>query len=177
MSPLIMVYVAEAYVANLSRVLVSSEERIMNRLMTAAVASALVASVPAHADANPDLANEQQCTNCDAMKGNTLVPSFQRIALKYRMNPNAEPMLVATVMKGSADTRLGYHWSAMKMPSLGASPVLTEAEAKQLVRWVLEQKKLSAERAGIDRRRLMFPSHFEPIDGPPRSSLHSWSGA
>ena len=112
----------------------------MRILMFAAAAIALVACAPAHADANLDLATQKQCTNCHAMKGNTLVPSFSSIALKYKMNTDAERMLVSTVMKGSADAGLVYHWGAMKMPSLGARPVLTEAEAKQLVRWVLDQR-------------------------------------
>ena len=102
-----------------------------------AVAAATFAA-PVLADANLDLAKSKQCTGCHAPEQDTLAPSFKNIAAKYRDRPNAADALVATVLKGSKDQG-GNHWGTMKMPSVGARVELSQAEAKQLVAWILAQ--------------------------------------
>jgi cytochrome c len=108
-------------------------------LLAAVGSAALMLSMSAHADASFDLAKEKQCMSCHAVDKDTLAPAFKSIAGKYAKRANAEAALVPTVMKGSPDVG-GYHWGTMKMPSPGARPAVSEAEAKQLVQWVLSQK-------------------------------------
>jgi cytochrome c len=99
--------------------------------------AALMAMVPpAHADTNA-LAESKQCFSCHAMdKEMPKAPSFKAIAKKYKGMANAEVMLARKVQVGGEG-----HWGAAPMPaSGGARPVVSEAEAKELVGWVLSQK-------------------------------------
>ena len=59
-------------------------------------------------------------------------PAFKDAAAKYATDKTAPAKLVAKVMQGGAAV-----WGTMPMP---ANPQVTEAEAKQLVAWVLAQK-------------------------------------
>ena len=47
-------------------------------------------------------------------------------------------MLVATIRKGSSGTG-GPHWNKATMPDQAERPTVSEAEAKQLVAWILRQ--------------------------------------
>ena len=110
----------------------------MKQLMWVLLTGALMGATGAHADPSMDPAKDKQCFSCHAVDKDALAPSFQHIAAKYKKLSNAEARLVPTVMKGTPDAG-GYHWGTMKMPSPGARPVVSEAEAKQLVQWVLAQ--------------------------------------
>lgn len=111
----------------------------MQKIMLTLAAAGLLASASAHADANLDLAKQKQCLSCHAVNAELLAPSFKMIAHKYEKVANAQERLVSVVMKGSADNS-GTHWGTMKMPSPGSRAPVSDAEAKQLVEWVLSQK-------------------------------------
>ena len=106
------------------------------------LAGAVFISADASADANLDLAKARQCLSCHAVDKTTLAPSFQSIALKYK-GQNATPgqvtMLTETIKKGTPEAG-GYHWGTMTMPSPGARPVISDAEATQLTQWILSLK-------------------------------------
>ncbi len=112
----------------------------MNKRMICGFTVALFGSAAAHADANLDLATEKKCTSCHTLTGESPhAPSFRAIASKYHNRENAEAILVQTVMKGNPLTG-GYHWGLMPAPSPGGRPPVSEAEARQLVQWILRMK-------------------------------------
>ncbi len=101
---------------------------------------ALCGPAAAHADAMQDLATEKTCMSCHALSGESPhAPSFRAIASKYRNRADAEAILVRTVMKGNPLTG-GYHWGLMPAPGPGKRPPVSEAEARQLVQWILRMK-------------------------------------
>lgn len=108
----------------------------MTKLLVSAAAALVMVSAPAWAQDASGLAKAKECSTCHDVAKETLAPSFKQIAKKYKGNASAEGMLVSAVMKGSPDMG-GYHWGTMKMPSPGARPVVSEAEAKELVGWIL----------------------------------------
>ena len=65
-------------------------------------------------------------------------PAFQKIARVWKGRKDAEAMLVATIRKGSSGTG-GPHWNKATMPDQAERPTVSEAEAKQLVAWILRQ--------------------------------------
>jgi cytochrome c len=100
--------------------------------------AALLLAGSAQAEGELELAKAKQCMSCHSEAKDALAPSFKSIAAKYRQHPEAEQALVVTVRKGSPDVG-SYHWGMMKMPMPGPRPAVTQAEAEQLVRWVLSQ--------------------------------------
>jgi cytochrome c len=112
----------------------------MNQMIFGACMAALLSSVAAHADANLDLAKEKGCMSCHALRGEARhAPSFRAIASKYRNRGDAETILEGTVMKGNPLTG-GYHWGLMPEPVPGKRPSVSQAEARQLVQWVLRMQ-------------------------------------
>jgi cytochrome c len=113
----------------------------MNSPISATLAVLLLAGSPVlAAEPAEALAKSKQCLDCHAMDQATLAPSIKDIAGKYRNNAQAERVLVATVLKGSADIVGSRHWGTMKMPGQGARVEVSPDEAKQLVAWILAQK-------------------------------------
>ena len=106
-------------------------------LVIAAVA--LMASGTVLADAAIDLAEAKACLSCHSLDGIAQAPSFRSIANKYREQPDEEGRLVSTVMWGSP-TFGGYHWGTTKMPTPAARIAVNQAEATQLVQWILGLK-------------------------------------
>lgn len=86
--------------------------------------------------ANPQLAEEKQCMQCHSVTKDGAGPAFQKIALLWKGNKDAERTLVSTIRKGSVDGG-GRHWGASKMPDDSERPLVSEDEAKQLVKWIL----------------------------------------
>lgn len=112
----------------------------MNKSMFCVFAMALFAAAAAHADATLELATEKGCMSCHTLAGGSRhAPSFRAIAAKYRNRKDAEAILVKTVMKGNPVTG-GYHWGLMPEPGPGGRPPVSEAEARQLVQWILRMK-------------------------------------
>ncbi|MBL0727077.1 c-type cytochrome [Piscinibacter sp. HJYY11] len=93
-------------------------------------ASALVAG-PAFA--NADLAQKKNCMACHATDKKVVGPSYQDVAAKYAGQKDAVEKLSVKVIKGGAGV-----WGPVPMP---ANTAVSDAEAKQLVTWILAQKK------------------------------------
>jgi cytochrome c len=89
-----------------------------------------LSSTQAHA--NQALATSKNCMSCHAVDKKLVGPAFKDIATKYATDKTAPAKLVVKVMQGGAGV-----WGTLPMP---ANPQVSEAEAKQLVAWVLAQK-------------------------------------
>ena len=96
----------------------------------AVLALAAVHAVPAFAQA--DLAQKKNCMACHAVSQKVIGPAYKDVAAKYAGQPDAVAKLVPKVMKGGSGV-----WGAVPMP---ANPQVSEAEAKQLVAWILTLK-------------------------------------
>ena len=101
-------------------------------MKSVALMFALFAGVTGPAFANADLAQKKNCLACHAVDAKRIGPSYKEVATKYADNKDAVAMLSTKVIKGG-----GGVWGAIPMP---ANPQVTEAEAKQLVQWILTQK-------------------------------------
>ena len=82
--------------------------------------------------ANPELAQKKNCMTCHMVDKKILGPAYKEVATKYAGQPDAVDKLAQKVIKGGVGT-----WGQIPMP---ANPQVSEAEAKQLVQWVLSQK-------------------------------------
>jgi cytochrome c len=94
------------------------------------IAFTAVAAAPAFAQA--DLAQKKNCMACHAIDKKLVGPSYKDVAAKYAGQKDAVDKLAQKVLKGGTGA-----WGAVPMP---ANPQVTEAEAKQLVSWILTQK-------------------------------------
>ena len=92
----------------------------------------LCALVAAPVQAQEAAAKSAGCLNCHAVDTKKVGPSFKEVAQKYAGQADAVAKLVPKVMKGGSGV-----WGAVPMP---ANPQVTEAEAKQLVQWILTVK-------------------------------------
>ena len=90
------------------------------------------AALAAPALANADLAQKKNCTACHAIDKKLVGPAYKDVAAKYAGQPDAAAHLVQKVLKGGKDV-----WGPVPMP---ANAQVSEAEAKQLVAWVLSLK-------------------------------------
>ena len=88
--------------------------------------------------ASEKLAQDKQCFGCHTAKPDGAAPSFQKIGRHWKDDKDSESKLVAIIRKGSAATR-GPHWNKARMPDQIERPLVSEAEAKQLVKWILSQ--------------------------------------
>ena len=89
-----------------------------------------VAAAPAFAQA--DLAQKKNCMACHAVDKKLVGPAYKDVAAKYAGQKDAVDKLAQKVVKGGSGA-----WGAVPMP---ANPQVTEAEAKQLVQWILTLK-------------------------------------
>ena len=97
-----------------------------------ALIAALLAAFAAPAFAQADLAQKKNCMACHAIDKKVVGPAYKDVAAKYAGQKDAVDKLAAKVVKGGTGV-----WGNIPMP---ANPQVTEAEAKQLVQWVLTQK-------------------------------------
>jgi cytochrome c len=86
---------------------------------TGLVAAGLVVALSANA--SPELAKKDGCTNCHAVAEKKVGPAFKDVAAKYKGNAGAEASLVAKINAGKDH------------PQVKAS----EDDVKKLVKWVL----------------------------------------
>ena len=93
-------------------------------------ALAMLAAGPALADA--DLAQKKNCMACHAVDKKLVGPAYKDVAAKYAGQKDAVDKLAVKVLKGGSGV-----WGPVPMP---ANPQVSEAEAKQLVQWVLTLK-------------------------------------
>ncbi|MFZ6656664.1 c-type cytochrome [Undibacterium sp. TJN19] len=91
---------------------------------------AIMASGPAMA--NLDLAKSKNCMTCHAIDTKLVGPAYKDVAKKYAGDKTAEAKLVQKVIKGGSGV-----WGVVPMP---ANAQVSEAEAKTLVKWVLNTK-------------------------------------
>src|SRR6266446_4323265 len=102
------------------------------RLIPALATAGLFALAAAPAFAQADLAQKKNCMACHAVDKKVLGPAYKDVAAKYAGQKDAVDKLAAKVLKGGSGV-----WGAVPMP---ANPQVNEAEAKQLVQWVLSLK-------------------------------------
>ena len=103
----------------------------MSTVRNAAIVIACMLSVPAFA--NPELAQKKNCMACHSIDQKVIGPAYKDVAAKYAGQADAVPKLTQKVLKGGSGV-----WGAVPMP---ANPQVNEAEAKQLVEWILTLKK------------------------------------
>ena len=95
----------------------------------------LLASAPALASLK--LVEEKQCLQCHAVSKPLIGPSFKRIAYRWNGNPTAEKMLISTIQNGTREGG-GQHWSeTTSMPNGWERPMVSDAEAKAIYRWIM----------------------------------------
>jgi len=97
----------------------------------ALIAAAFVAGPALAADAGLELAQKKNCMACHAVDKKLVGPAYKDVAAKYKADKAAPAALAAKVVKGGVGA-----WGNVPMPANN----VTEAEAKQLVAWVLSQK-------------------------------------
>lgn len=102
-------------------------------IVVIAVFAAALASPAAFA--SKELAEKKQCLSCHSVDQHSVFPAYKKIAEKYAGDKDAAARLVQTAMKGTRDKPV---WGNVPMPP-PAVPV-SEAEAKQLVQWILSLK-------------------------------------
>ena len=102
--------------------------KLMLAAMTAAFAT--FAAGPALADA--ELAQKKNCMACHAIDKKLVGPAYKDVAAKYAGQKDAVDKLAVKVLKGGSGV-----WGPVPMP---ANPQVTEAEAKQLVQWIMALK-------------------------------------
>ena len=86
----------------------------------------------APAFANQELAQKKNCLACHAIDKKVVGPAYQDVAAKYAGQKDAVEKLSQKVIKGGSGA-----WGQVPMPP----NAVTEAEAKQLVTWILSLKK------------------------------------
>lgn len=84
--------------------------------------------------ADEQLAARRNCLNCHGVQERKirLYPSFKEVARKYAGQPAAEQALVQKVLAGGKGS-----FGQLYMPA--QKGIVSETEAKQLVKWVLSQ--------------------------------------
>ncbi len=92
--------------------------------------AALFAASAAHA--NPELADKKNCMACHSVDRKIMGPAFKDVAARYAGQKDAVDKLAQKVVKGG-----GGVWGALPMP---AHPQVSDAEARQLVQWILQLK-------------------------------------
>ena len=105
----------------------------MKSLLILGASVASLAALPAsNAFASADLAQKKNCMACHAVDKKLVGPAYKDVAAKYAGQADAAATLAAKVMKGGSGV-----WGAIPMP---ANPQVSDAEAKTLVQWILNQK-------------------------------------
>ena len=93
-------------------------------------AVASVAMAPALA--NQDLAQKKNCMACHALDKKLVGPPYKEVAAKYAGQKDAVDKLAQKVIKGGTGV-----YGPVPMPP---NPQVSEAEAKQLVQWIMTVK-------------------------------------
>jgi cytochrome c len=101
-------------------------------LLNLLVLSALLATASTSALADADLANKKNCMSCHTVDQKRIGPAYKDVAARYAGQKDAVDKLAQKVMKGGAGA-----WGQVPMP---ANPRVNEAEARQLVGWILSLK-------------------------------------
>ena len=102
----------------------------MNSLRACLLVMSLAIAGPALA--NVELAQKKNCTACHDIDKKLVGPAYKDVAAKYAGQKDAAAILAQKVLKGGSGV-----WGPVPMP---ANAQVSEAEAKQLVAWVLSLK-------------------------------------
>ena len=114
----------------------------MDRFTITTFTLSLIAMISvAHADTK-SLAMEKQCFFCHTLSMDKRItiqvnkaPDFKSIAERYKDQANVEASLALKIKNGGID-----HWGSTPMPlPEGHRPDVSDAEAKELASWILEQ--------------------------------------
>ena len=81
--------------------------------------------------ADQKLAQQKGCMACHDMKVKKVGPAFADVAKKYADKPDAVDYLAGKIKKGGSGV-----WGSIPMPPQNVS----DAEAKQLAKWILDLK-------------------------------------
>lgn len=100
-------------------------------LLLSALAAMPLAARAQTDDATAKLAQTKGCLACHTVDKKLVGPAYRDVAAKYAGKKDAVDMLAAKVQKGGAG-----NWGQVPMPP----QQVTDAEAHQLVQWVLKQK-------------------------------------
>ena len=100
--------------------------------LSPAILFAVASVVVAPAFANQELAQKKNCMACHALDKKLVGPAYKDVAAKYAGQKDAVDKLAQKVIKGGTGV-----WGAVPMP---ANAQVNEAEAKQLVQWILTIK-------------------------------------
>ncbi|ADJ62621.1 MULTISPECIES: c-type cytochrome [Herbaspirillum] len=90
-------------------------------------------AISAEAMANAQLAKSKNCMACHSVDAKIVGPAFKEVAKKYAGQKDAEAKLTQKVLNGG-----GGVWGAVPMPANKGQ--VSEAEARELVKWVLTLK-------------------------------------
>lgn len=104
----------------------------MKKIVLTATLGALAVLASTSAMANEDLAKKKNCLACHTVDKKVVGPAYKEVAAKYKGDKTAADKLTAKVLKGGSGV-----WGAVAMP---ANTQVNEAEAKQLVTWILSLK-------------------------------------
>lgn len=105
----------------------------MMKHLYAALMLAVTALAASGAHAQDALADKKRlCLSCHDIATKKIGPPFKEVAARYAGQGDAVAKLTQKVLKGGSGV-----WGQVPMP---ANPQVNEAEAKQLVEWVLSQK-------------------------------------
>ena len=102
------------------------------KILPSLLVAATLAAVGAPAMANPELAQKKACLACHSVDNKIVGPAYKDVAKKYKGQKGIEAKLAEKIMKGGKGA-----WGEVPMP---ANPQVNEAEAKQLVTWILSLK-------------------------------------
>ena len=100
--------------------------------MLSSVTIVLAATASTSVFANPELATKKNCMACHAVDKKLVGPAYKDVAEKYAGQKDAVDKLAQKILKGGTGV-----WGSIPMP---ANPQVSDAEAKQLVQWVLSLK-------------------------------------
>jgi cytochrome c len=100
--------------------------------LTPAILFAVASVAMAPAFASQDLAQKKNCMACHALDKKLVGPSYKDVAAKYAGQKDAVDKLAQKVVKGGSGV-----WGQVPMP---ANAQVNEAEAKQLVQWIMTIK-------------------------------------
>lgn len=100
--------------------------------LIAALVAAVSAAAVTPAFASADLAQKKNCMACHAVDKKLVGPAYKEVAAKYAGQKDAVDKLAQKIIKGGAGV-----WGQVPMP---ANAQVNDAEAKQLVSWILTLK-------------------------------------
>ena len=101
------------------------------KLISTLLAASLLASAPAFA--SKEIATKNACMGCHAVDKKIVGPAYKDVAAKYKGQADAVDKLAKKVKTGGSGA-----WGPVPMP---ANAGISEADAKTVVKWILDGAK------------------------------------